>query len=121
MSARTERHEEAMRLWRMLDSMSDSELKERLGDGESEVYAAPCTAMLTLYIFDQYGRDGNGEIDKERVIDEEDRLVYWTKLRGRSVGNVWNFYQYARGAPPEEFALRISQFAKKYPPVRGVE
>ncbi len=107
MSAQTERHEEAMRLWRMLDSMSDPERAERLGDGESEVYSAPCTATLATLVFKRLG------------VHNEDREVVWTKLRGRSVGNVWNFYQYMKERPPEEFALRITQFAKKYPPIEG--
>ncbi len=107
MSVQTEKHEEAMRLWRMLDGMSDSERAERLENEESEVYAAPCSPTLATLVFNRLG------------VHEEDRSVWWVKLHGRSVGNVWKFYQYARDAPPEEFALRITQFAKKYPPVEG--
>ncbi len=96
-----------MRLWRMLDGMSDSEREERLADGESEVYSAPCTATLATLVFRRLG------------VHDEDREVYWEKLLHRPVGNVWNFYQYVRQRPPEEFALRITQFAKKYPPIEG--
>ncbi len=108
MSVQTERHEEAMRLFRMLESMSDSERAERLGSDESEVYAAPCSATLATLVFKRLG------------IHNEDREVYWEKLLGRSVGDVWKFYMFMRDAPPEEFALRITQFAKKYRPIRGV-
>ncbi len=107
MSVQTERHGEAMRLWRMLDGMNDSERAERLADGESEVYSAPCTATLGVLVFRRLG------------VHDEDREVYWKKLHKRSVGNVWNFYQYMKERPPEEFALRITQFAKKYPPLGG--
>ncbi len=107
MSAQTERHEEAIRLWRMLESMSDSERAERLGDGESEVYAAPCSAMLATLVFARLG------------VHEEDREVYWEKLLHRPVGRVWKFYKQAEARKPEEFAGLITSFAKRVPPIEG--
>lgn len=105
MSVQTDRHEEAMRLWRMLQQMTRSERKERLENDESEVYSTPCSAMLATLVFKRLG------------VHSEDREVFWTKLFGRSVGDVWKFYAFTKERPPEEFANLISRFAKNTPPL----
>lgn len=103
MSSQTERHEEAMRLFGMLENMSESERRERLENDESELYSAPCSAMLATLVFKRLG------------VHDEDRQVFWTKLYGRSVGDVWKFYVYVKERPPEEFANLIGRFAKNKP------
>lgn len=99
--SQTERHEEAMRLWRVLENLDESERKSRLEDEGSDFYQHPASAMLATLVFKRLG------------IHNEDREIFWEKLAFRPVGNVWKFYQAARERKPEEFAGLISSFAKR--------
>lgn len=108
MSVQTERHEEAIRLWRMLENLGDSERAERLENEESEVYSAPCSATLATLVFGRLG------------VHNEDREIFWEKLYARPVGRVWRFYKEAERRKPEEFAGLISSFAKRVPPIEEV-
>lgn len=105
-SMQVERNEEAFRLWRVLENLSDNERESRLSDEESDFYSHPASAMLATLVFKRLG------------VHDEDREVFWPKLYLRSVGDVWKFYAYAKERPPEEFADLISRFAKKYPAMK---
>lgn len=114
MSVQTERHEEAMRLWRVLENLGEDERASRLESDDPEVYSAsdfystPCSAMLATLVFKRLG------------VHNEDREVFWLKLYLRPVGNVWKFYEEAKRRGPEQFAGLIGAFAKKVKPLEEV-
>jgi hypothetical protein len=125
LSAQVERNEEAFRLWRVLENLSDEERESRLSDEESDFYSHPASAMLATLVFrllNEYAKDHGYTVEEEEeggpVVHHEDRQVYWEKLAYRPVARVYRFYEYAKERPPEEFADLIRKFAKKYPAMR---
>lgn len=103
-----EKHTEAMRLWRMLENMSEPERRQRLENEESELYSTPCSASLTAVVF------------RRLEIDVSEWHIYWLKLYNRPVGRVWRFFEEAQKRKPEEYNGLLTNFAKRVPSLRDV-
>lgn len=79
---------------------------EVLANEDHAVYHTPCSAGMTAVIFRRLSVD----------VDEWDLL--WTKLYGRPIARVYNFFEAAKEVRPEQLTTLIRTFGNKVKPLK---
>lgn len=107
------KHMEAMEVWGRLSQMSPEDAKAKAKDEESEMNRTHTSAALSAMVLKSLG------MNAASASGENEDVVLWTKLFGRSVPKVHWFYLEAKEAKPEQRMRLLTGFAKKVWPLPG--
>lgn len=100
-------HKRALEAWRRLEGMDTAERLDALRDEDSEYHRIPCSAGLTAVLFRRLG------------VDVDERDIYYTKLYMRPISRVFNLYQVAKDAKPEQLNGLLTNFARRVPAIES--
>lgn len=112
------KHMEAMEVWGRLSQMSPEDAKAKAKDEESEMNRTHTSAALSAMVLKSLGMNA-ASARKAGSLGENEDVVLWTKLFGRSVPKVHWFYLEAKEAKPEQRMRLLTGFAKKVWPLPG--